>query len=110
MNVDEVRLMVEPYRNKLADFGTAHEIRDFLVEQEVRAINSDQSSSPSSTCALAVYMQRETGHPFTVGLVCMSVKNPTPCGYYVDLGQHTDAMREFISNFDRGDYPELEIR
>lgn len=96
-----LKVAVEPYRNKIAAFETAQEIREFLAGEGVKA-----DFEGSTSCALAVYLSRESGCNVSVGLDTMS----TFSGCFKDylrLGANTHAMFNFVCNFDRGMYPEL---
>lgn len=96
-----LKVAVEPYRNKVAAFETAQEIREFLAGEGVKA-----DLEGSTSCALAVYLSRESGCNVSVGLETMSTFNDTFTDF-LKVGTHTDAMSCFVCNFDRGLYPEL---
>lgn len=106
MNKVDLRLAVQPYRDKLAAFETAGEIKDFLVAENVKATATRVSDSPSTTCAIAAYLGRESGQRASVTTGrCVAL---AACSY-LDLGDNTPAMRDFIRHFDGGRYPELEV-
>lgn len=103
---DEIRMAVEPYIDKLRALTTPGEIRDFLVAEGVRGIKGKPWS-----CPVAVYVRRGSGHTVSVQ------HTETSC---LDSGGHlirgcptllnTVAMSTFMSCFDCGHYPELELR
>lgn len=106
MDFEDIKLAVTPYLEKLAGFETAEQIRSFMVNEEVKAIRRR-----SDSCAVAEYVRRESGQKVSVrgGAV------HTPCRLLSvtthedgeEIKRNTPAMREFILNFDNGDYPEL---
>lgn len=102
----DLRLAVQPYRDKLAAFETAGEIKDFLVAENVKVTATRVSNSPSTTCAIATYLRRESGERVSVTPgTCMALATNSFC----DLGDNTPAMQDFIRHFDGGRYPELEV-
>lgn len=102
----DLRLAVQPYRDKLAAFETAGEIKDFLVAENVKVTATRVSDSPSTTCAIATYLGRESGQLTSVTTCrCTALATNSFC----DLGDNTPAMRDFIRHFDGGRYPELEV-
>lgn len=101
----EILEAVRPYIKILAEFTTAEQIRVFLWEKGVRGWRSE-----SESCPIATYLQKESSWPVSVGyhsIACMAGGIPL---MYSRLGVPTEAMVEFISRFDHGDYPELMAR
>lgn len=98
--VEEIRLAVDPYFQKLADCQTAEEIRKFLADEEVKAI-----PGISSDCAVAAYLTAGSGHQMWVGRTHTWITNGYSEG---DLRiVNTPAMEEFTREFDKLSYPEL---
>lgn len=99
IDFEDIRLAVTPYLEKLAGFETAEQIRDFLVVEGIKATRGNPYS-----CAIAEYVYRGSEVPVRVSGVFTS---STSVLGFVTLGTHTDAMCEFIGNFDQNYYPEL---
>lgn len=96
--LSEIRMTVLPYLSKLADFGTAEEIREFLVSEEIVA------TLTASTCPIAEYVRHNSGQTLTVykrGAATIHQDN------MYHLFDNSEAMGEFIVKFDLRLYPEL---
>lgn len=99
--------------DKIAQFQTAEEIAGYLGEQGVRAI-----PECGTDCAIARYMQDATGvKNVFVGTAQIFLNPPmdTECVVDIDAAEdtydHTPAMRDFVTRYDMGAYPELvEVR
>lgn len=102
---ENARLAAQPYVDKLAAFQTAQEIRDFLVDEEIKA-----HPVQARACAIAMYVSRGSGEQVSVARslgVCLAGFVEDRVGKLTEVGACTPAMREFIANFDNGRYPEL---
>lgn len=109
IDFEDIRLAVTPYLEKLAGFETAEQIRDFLVVEGIKATRGNPYS-----CAIAEYVYRGSEVPVRVSGACTSsasVLSSAPLSFAppssATLGTHTDAMCEFVGNFDQNYYPEL---
>jgi hypothetical protein len=106
MDVETIRADLLPYVEKLRALHTPEEIRDFLLHEEVKA-----QQSKATGCAIAVYLFEHTNHvvgvsqnhiyAFTEALGSQSV-----CSWPV-VADTSEAMKQFVYNFDDGFYPEL---
>jgi hypothetical protein len=91
-----IRVMVQPYFDKIADMNTADEIAEFFEREEVKAVKGK-----SRTCAIAQYLHDRSGqdvrayhiHTFVAGEAVVF--------------RNTRTMSDFITLFDRGAYPNL---
>lgn len=119
MDLEDIKLTVGPYLNKLAAFDTHLEIRDFLAAEGVKAVRGR-----SMSCAIAKYVYQGSGQEVMVG----RSMTEAPVGHGDDVhvysvlnrkdqrmivcaktvGEHTPAMTDFVRYFDQGRYPELE--
>lgn len=128
MTPDDIRMMVTPYLEKLAGLETSQQIADFLIHESIKARRNEPTS-----CAIAEYVWRNTGQEVTVDGDDVSCEHPqgetskvryestlksqnalistvvTIAEEYkvISFRRHTDAMIDFIENFDEGMYPEL---
>lgn len=101
-----VLVAVEPYLEKLAAFDDPEDIRRFLVAEGVRAAVGGPRS-----CAIAEYVARGSGHRIAIGGTNAydwfhDGIDPSLFRTHI-FGEHTQAMKEFVWNFDEGAYPEL---
>lgn len=99
IDFEDIRLAVTPYLEKLAGFETAEQIRDFLVVEGIKATRGS-----THRCAIAEYVYRGSEVPVRVSCVFTSSASVFSSA---TLGTHTDAMCEFVGNFDQNYYPEL---
>lgn len=91
--------------DKLAALGSARQIADFLLEQEMKAYPVRVNA-----CAVAVYLQKETGMQVTVHPG--HFLDETMIGQVNIPGQRTPvnlpkAVQKFACEFDRWTYPDL---
>lgn len=90
-------------RDKLAWMESADEIADFLGSQGVVAC-----PMVSDRCAIAVWMQRETGLDVHVSQYVMWDEDTRrEDGYFGVEADHTDAIKQFTVRFDHRAYPHL---
>lgn len=119
--------MVDPVVawDKLSNFETAQEIREYLQSEGIKAIKNSRHS-----CALADWMKQITGVNRVVVNADISVgEKLVPKTWYGEMlitdgsrqkvaftseekvpeyvFPHTKATLDFIRNFDDGEYPEL---
>jgi hypothetical protein len=105
MEIDAIRADVTPYVEKLKNFHTADEVRDFLLAEEIMA-----RQCQATGCALAEYL-KGSGHVVGVSqnhiyaFVDGCAGKPVPL--WPVIGDNTAAMSQFVYNFDDGYYPEL---
>jgi hypothetical protein len=97
-NDPDLVMAIAPYVNKLADMKTATEIRDFLVSEEIQAV-----PNVGDKCAVAEYVTSRSGYEVSVTYVSLACKDENSSLWL----PHSEAMREFVRNFDLGKYPEL---
>lgn len=116
MNLTDIKTSVTPYLDKLSTFTTENEIKDFLVQEGIKA----QLHKPTS-CAIAEYVRRGSGVLVRVEQTWTGVVHPDGAQGYLfcdeagciastqveKIADHTVAMRLFVSSFDEGKYPEL---
>lgn len=100
--------------DKLKNFETAQEIREYFQSEGVKAVKGDHKS-----CAIAQWLIDTTGNPSvsvsssvqigistvtrTLGDDIQFVRNQADHDF-----RHTPATLDFIEEFDNGGYPELE--
>ena len=95
-------------RDKLIHLETGDEIADFLQSQGVTATPGD-----ATNCAIAVWMQRQTGQQVRVSQQQMWVlpEDSNDVDWWFteqpQYHEHTPAMQEFTVQFDDGQYPDL---
>lgn len=92
----DLEMQVWPYLQKLAAFGSASEIKDFLVSEKIFA-----RPAHANHCAIAVYLHRGSGQWVHVSRRNTAIAGCNP------FFNHTTAMKAFICYFDEGEYPEL---
>lgn len=109
MELTELRMMCGPYAEKIGALETAGQIRDFLVAEGVKGVRRE-----ANACAIAQYVTVSTGQRVAVdgnGISAYHEEGALSCPWAParEVLQHLTApMCDFITNFDRGDYPELE--
>lgn len=104
MELAEMRIAVAPYLEKLAGFETSDQIRDFLVQEGVKA-----NRMSGNSCAIAQYVRQGSGvERITTGYGSTFAWIESGDGMSPKLiDMHTHAMTAFVHRFDKGLYPEL---
>lgn len=100
--------------DKLEQFETADEIARFLQDQEIKA-----APKLAATCAIAVWVKKATETELVIHVATSktviyhsNAKKMRTEGKSIEdtiiwQRDHTEAMQDFISRFDAGDYPNL---
>ena len=84
--------------DKLTNFQTADELRDYFKSENVKGIIGH-----AQNCPIATWLRKTTGHRLVT--VAGQIKF---IGYNNIIAfEHTKATEDFISKFDHEDYPEL---
>lgn len=86
--------------DKLSNFETAQEIREYFNSIGVKGFTCN-----ASKCPIATFFTEQTGEPVLVEP--SYIARPGKCGDYKVAAQNTEAMTQFIHNFDDWIYPEL---
>lgn len=84
--------------DKLAQFETAEQIRQYFVAEGYKGVTCSESH-----CPIASFLRDQTGEDISVAPVLIMR------GGIVNVELNTAAMQEFILNFDDEMYPELII-
>jgi hypothetical protein len=93
---------VAPLMEKLSWMENAAEIAEHLTREGIKAVRNDPRS-----CAVARYLQMNTGYTATVVSDSVAVHSRTGrCA----LMENSSVVKDFIKNFDDGMYPDLEMR
>lgn len=96
--------------DKLAGFQTADEIAEYLQHEGIKAYQQAGDS-----CAISVYMNNLTGQKVFTGGQTMFLNPPSMRDGCIDLSESEDhhplssPMKQFITNFDSGLYPDLVL-
>lgn len=85
---------------KLCQFESSDELADFLTQEGVKG-----KQDLADACALAVWMQTQTGENILVSTVEMYKMDENDD--YSCRRRHNDTLASFVQNFDFGKYPEL---
>lgn len=90
--------------DKLAQFETANEIAELFEDYGVKALKGFPDR-----CAVTVWMRQQT--QLNIRTNHHSVRALKENGYYIvdSYRTHTRALEEFVSKFDEGCYPSLEM-
>lgn len=108
MDVNDIRLAIEPYYRKMADCQTADEIRDLILDSEIEGIDR---FGGTKLCGIARYITQLSGMQVAVGAwgdIFLKLYTDSPL---VDLKlPGTAAMGAFVRKFDIGGYPELAAK
>src|ERR1700745_2209626 len=91
---------------KLAQFESAEDLADFFISYQVKAV-----PSYSDKCAITVWMEGQTGHSIRTNMNSVRAVTDKPGspletvpGTFNSL---TEAMADFVKEFDSGKYPDL---
>lgn len=100
--------------DKLSNFETAQEIREYFQRENIQALRSE-----ATFCPIARWLKSTTGETdvcvsshIEMGEMQIQMDNsryPLPKIAHEYTFQHTLATSTFMDNFDRGFYPELEL-
>jgi hypothetical protein len=91
--------------DKLSNFETAEEIREYFQHEGIKAIQFDANS-----CAIAQWFKNTTGeeHVSVAAMIKIGRMDDQDCWSTPRVSfEHTKATLDFIEKFDRGGYPEL---
>lgn len=99
MNEHDALRAAMPYIDKLAAFDTADEIGKFLGAEGITG-----RIAKSTHCVIAEYIYQGIGQRVEVQTTSLVFRSALQSEFVF----HSDAMKEFICEFDEGGYPELE--
>lgn len=105
VELEAIRAATLPYVEKLKTLDTPKKIRDFLLEQDIKA-----RAGSATHCAIGAYVA-ESGcvvgvsqnHIYAYTTAC---EGRSVCVWPV-IADNSEAMKQFVYDFDDGFYPEL---
>lgn len=86
--------------DKLSNFETAQEIREYFNSIGVKGFTCE-----TSRCPIAAFFTEQTGE--SVLVEDLFIQRTNGCGGWMVGASNTSAMTQFIHNFDDWEYPEL---
>lgn len=113
--MDNIGIAPEVAWDKLSNFKTAQEIREYFQSENIKAFRAAHDS-----CAIAQWLINTTGEQkvSVSSKICIGQTPTTRLLFdgktlvdtyeWNNIFPHTEASLTFIQSFDHGEYPELE--
>ena len=98
--------LIEEFMEKLNSFGTPYEIAQFLTDEQVKGYKGD-----SDSCVITQWLENKTGFDVTtedeIRFYTTDVYGNLECWSTVKT---TQAVKDFIDEFDSGMHPQLDMQ